>query len=226
MAQTFLLLYAITDEKIVKLKQIDRKPATSKTYPAETRFNNSGRSILLSLIYLGNTCLPFIFTGWPNKSDNKAGWVPARMCLIVGASFHCSWIGWKEVRHGWFVCKIVYHIERFLPNQRDRILVLHEQGMCNESLESRLPKSGGPSNGSMSSATPVTENAQSTPIKNASDEIRVSMRKIAIETNISRESVSRIAKQELQLKPYLHQRVQLQHKPHPYHDPLSRTHTH
>ena len=39
---TFLLLYAITNEKSVKLMQIDRLLSASKTSPAETRSNNSG----------------------------------------------------------------------------------------------------------------------------------------------------------------------------------------
>ena len=53
------------------------------------------------------------FTGRPKKSDNKAYWVLAWMFLIVGARFHHSWIGRKEVIHAWLVCKIIYHIERF-----------------------------------------------------------------------------------------------------------------
>ena len=44
---TFLLLYAITNEKTVKLMQIDRLLFASKTSPAETRSNNSGRYTLL-----------------------------------------------------------------------------------------------------------------------------------------------------------------------------------
>ena len=39
---TFLLLYAITNEKTVKLTQIDRLLSASKTSPSETRSNNSG----------------------------------------------------------------------------------------------------------------------------------------------------------------------------------------
>ena len=41
------LLYAITNEKTVKLMQVDRLLSASKTYPAETRSNNSGRYPLL-----------------------------------------------------------------------------------------------------------------------------------------------------------------------------------
>ena len=43
MSPTFLLLYAITNEKTLKLTQIDRMLAASKIIPAETRSNNSGR---------------------------------------------------------------------------------------------------------------------------------------------------------------------------------------
>ena len=43
----FLLLYSITNEKTVKLMQIDRLLPASKTSPAETRSNNSGRCTLL-----------------------------------------------------------------------------------------------------------------------------------------------------------------------------------
>ena len=56
MAQTFLLSYAITNENTVKMMQIDRMPTASKTLPADTRSNNSGRYTLLSLIYLGPNC--------------------------------------------------------------------------------------------------------------------------------------------------------------------------
>ena len=51
---TFLLLYVITNEKTVKLMQPDRLISASKTSPAETRSNNSGR-YTLSLIYLDST---------------------------------------------------------------------------------------------------------------------------------------------------------------------------
>ena len=40
---TFLLLYAITNETTVKFMQLDRLLSASKTSPAETRSNNSGR---------------------------------------------------------------------------------------------------------------------------------------------------------------------------------------
>ena len=43
MAPSLLLLYVITNEKNLKLKQIDRLLAASKIFPAETRSNNSGR---------------------------------------------------------------------------------------------------------------------------------------------------------------------------------------
>ena len=52
--------------------------------------------------------------GWPQKNETKADWVLAQMFLIVGARFHHSWIGRKEVRHAWFVCEIDYQNERFL----------------------------------------------------------------------------------------------------------------
>ena len=52
MAPTFLLLYAITNEKTLKLTQIDRLPAASKIFPAETRSNNSGR-YTCCYIYVG-----------------------------------------------------------------------------------------------------------------------------------------------------------------------------
>ena len=72
--------------------------------------------------------------------------------------------------HAWFVCIFLLHLMVLFPmtKQRDRILVLHEQEMfnCDSSLASRLQM--GPSNGSRSSATPVTvrkeaERSQSTP---------------------------------------------------------------
>ena len=44
---TLLLFYAITNEKTVKLMQVDRLLSASKTSPAETRSNNSGRYTLL-----------------------------------------------------------------------------------------------------------------------------------------------------------------------------------
>ena len=47
---TFLLLYAITNEKTVKLMQIGRLQSASATSPAETRSNNSGP--YRSLVYL------------------------------------------------------------------------------------------------------------------------------------------------------------------------------
>ena len=53
MAQTFLLLYAITDRMAVKLKQIDGMLAAgAKTLLAETLSYNSGGYTLLSLTYL------------------------------------------------------------------------------------------------------------------------------------------------------------------------------
>ena len=49
-AQTFLLSYAITNEKTAKLIQVDTMPAASRTHAAETRSNDSGEYILLSHI--------------------------------------------------------------------------------------------------------------------------------------------------------------------------------
>ena len=46
-APTFLLLHAITNEKTVKLMQIDRLLSASKTFSAETRSSNSGRYTLI-----------------------------------------------------------------------------------------------------------------------------------------------------------------------------------
>ena len=47
-SKKFLLLYAITNEKTVKLMQVDRLLFNlSKTAPAETRSNNSGSYTLL-----------------------------------------------------------------------------------------------------------------------------------------------------------------------------------
>ena len=55
-APYFLLLYAITNEKTVKLMKIDGLPSESKTSPAEARSNNSGTYTLLKchipLVYL------------------------------------------------------------------------------------------------------------------------------------------------------------------------------
>ena len=49
MVPTFLLLYAITNEKTVNLTQIDRIPAAARASPlaTETCSNNSGRPTLL-----------------------------------------------------------------------------------------------------------------------------------------------------------------------------------
>ena len=44
---TFLLLYAITNEKTVKLMQLDRLLFASRIFLAETRSNNSGRYTFL-----------------------------------------------------------------------------------------------------------------------------------------------------------------------------------
>ena len=46
MALTFLVLFTITNEKTA-LTQIDRMLTTPKTFPEETRYNNSGRYNLL-----------------------------------------------------------------------------------------------------------------------------------------------------------------------------------
>ena len=53
MAPTFLLLYAITNDKTIKLMQINRLLSASKTSPAETRSNTLVGIAHLSLIYLG-----------------------------------------------------------------------------------------------------------------------------------------------------------------------------
>ena len=111
-----------------------------------------------------------------------------------------------------------------MPNQRDRILVLHEQGMPNCDIArtigaappylrrtikrfQELDHTGdGPRSGRKSTIN-TTRNRQV--IEKRSNEIRVSMRRIACGTIISLESVPRIAKQVLQLKPYKLQRIQL-----------------
>ena len=51
MSPTFLLLYTITNEKTLKLTQIDRLQAASKIFPAETRSNNSGRYTCCYVLY-------------------------------------------------------------------------------------------------------------------------------------------------------------------------------
>ena len=50
MAASFLLLYVITNEKTLKLKQIDRLLAASKIFPSETR-----------LVVVGTCC--YIYLG-------------------------------------------------------------------------------------------------------------------------------------------------------------------
>ena len=111
-----------------------------------------------------------------------------------------------------------------MPNQRDRIFWCYMSKECAtatviESLASRLQMSGGPSNDSRSSATPVTvreaaESVQSTPLgtacssKNASNEFESVDAKNCSEIE-KYKSVRKIAKQELKLKPYKLQRVQL-----------------
>ena len=47
MRPNVLLLYAITNEKTVKLMQLGRLLSASKTSPAGTRSNNSGRYTLV-----------------------------------------------------------------------------------------------------------------------------------------------------------------------------------
>ena len=54
MASSFLVFYVITNEKTLKLTQIDRLLAASKINPAETCSNNSGR-YTCCYIYLGCT---------------------------------------------------------------------------------------------------------------------------------------------------------------------------
>ena len=49
MAPYFLLLYVITNEKTLKLTQIDRLLAASQIFPAETHSNNSGPDGLTEL---------------------------------------------------------------------------------------------------------------------------------------------------------------------------------
>ena len=49
MAQTFLLLYSITNEKVI---QLDTMPAASRTFHALSRSDNSGEYTLLSPMYL------------------------------------------------------------------------------------------------------------------------------------------------------------------------------
>ena len=63
----------------------------------------------------------------PKKSDSKAGWVLARMFLILGARFLHSWIERKEVLHASMIYSVIWQ----MPNQRDRILMLHVQEMRN-----------------------------------------------------------------------------------------------
>ena len=126
------------------------------------------------------------------KSDNKAGWVLARMFLNVGARFHHSHgLGGKKYYMHYSFAKIIYHTELFVC----RCLIDETEFWCYvskecatatlcESSASRLQLSNEPSNGSRSLAIPVTvreaaESEQSTPctrnrqlIKNVSNEIR------------------------------------------------------
>ena len=69
---SFLLLYVITNEKTVKLMQIDRLLPISKTSPAETRSNNSGR-YNLSLIYLGQVSPHLLYVD-PPTMDRAVIW--------------------------------------------------------------------------------------------------------------------------------------------------------
>ena len=103
-------------------------------------------------------------TGWPQKSDNKAGLVLARMFSIVGALFHHCWIRRKEILHASFGCKICYPIERLLRRCLINEIVFWRYvikecatATLRESLASRLQISGGPSHGCRSSATPVLD---------------------------------------------------------------------
>ena len=132
------------------------------------------------------------------KKNNKAVWALAWMFLIVGARFQHSWIEWKEVLHSWFVCKIVYHIERFfcrcLINETEFWCYMSKEGTTatlRESLASRLQMSGGPPNGSRSSATPVTVReaaARNRQLINKRVQLNsaLSMLKIASETGMTR----------------------------------------
>ena len=55
MAQTILLLYAIANEKTVKLIAIDRMPAASKTYTVQKH----SPIIIVGILYL-ISCIPFV----------------------------------------------------------------------------------------------------------------------------------------------------------------------
>ena len=112
-----------------------------------------------------------------------------------------------------------------MHNQQNIILVLHEQGMRNRDIAGKLgvaplnvrrtikrfqelvhigdrPRSG------TKCTTNTTRNRQLIK-KRIQRNSTVSMRKIARETGISRESVRRIAKHEFLVEPYKLQRVQL-----------------
>ena len=82
---------------------------TSSCTPVYWQLNTS---ILTSLHLCISTCAN-LYTVWPKKSDNKAGWVLARMFFIVGARLHRSCIGRKEVLHAWFVSKLFITFKQY-----------------------------------------------------------------------------------------------------------------
>ena len=145
---------------------------------------------------------------------------------LVGSTYECFWLYRRSLSSRLDRAKIsntfmIWTVLLQMYNQRDRILVLHEQGMRNCDIASRLQMSGGVSNGSMIPATPVTASEKQQKAHNqhhldppahqkcVQRNSTVSMRKISRETGISRESVRQIDKQELRLKPYKLQRVKL-----------------
>ena len=97
-----------------------------------------------------------------------------------------------------------------MPNQRDRILVLHEQGMCNCDFArklgatplnvrraiKRLQELGHTGNRPRSGRKSTINTPRNHQLikRRVQRNLTVSMRKIASETGISRESVCRIAK--------------------------------
>ena len=105
-----------------------------------------------------------LWQGDRKKSDNKAGWVLACMFLIVDALLS-SQRDWAQRSITYMICfSFDYHIEQFFL----RCLINETEFQCYiskewatatlpESLASHLQMSGGPSNDSRSSATPVTD---------------------------------------------------------------------
>ena len=70
MAPTFILLYAVTNEKTVKLLQMDWMTAESKNDLPKTCSNNSDRYTLHSLLYLGYTQSNVVVTLYAYESDD------------------------------------------------------------------------------------------------------------------------------------------------------------